>query len=280
MGKMRAIVFGATFSAMNLYRCISQRYEIIAYCDNDRNKWGSKIDGIPVIAPQNIFEREWDDIVITSFSSMNVIKEQLVAGGVPEIRINTTYVDYQIRARKTFISDFAKLIYELQIPGCVAEAGVFQGEFARVINEFFPDRILYLFDTFEGFDEKDIVLEQENGYSAAKPGYLNITSEEIVLNKMKFPFNCRIKKGYFPETAIGIEDMFCFVNLDMDLYKPTLEGLHFFWPQMEKGGIIMVYDYYSEGYKGVRAAVKEFVTQYGVIPFPIGDSISVALQKK
>lgn len=68
------------------------------------------------------------------------------------------------------------------------------------------------------------------------------------------------KKGYFPQTAEGITDTFCFVNLDMDLYKPTLAGLNFFWEKMETG-IILVHDYFSEVYEGVKSAVESFVKE-------------------
>jgi O-methyltransferase len=50
-------------------------------------------------------------------------------------------------------------IYANNIEGNVAELGVFRGDFAKFINISFPDRKLYLFDTFEGFDEKDIEAE-------------------------------------------------------------------------------------------------------------------------
>ena len=39
----------------------------------------------------------------------------------------------------------AREINEREIPGAVAEIGVFRGEFARLINIAFPDRPLYLF---------------------------------------------------------------------------------------------------------------------------------------
>jgi O-methyltransferase len=63
----------------------------------------------------------------------------------------------------------------------------------------FPDRKLYLFDTFEGFDERDVKIELKNNYSAGNQDFSN-TSVELVLNKMKHKDNCIIKKGFFPET--------------------------------------------------------------------------------
>jgi O-methyltransferase len=48
------------------------------------------------------------------------------------------------------------------ITGAVAELGVFRGDFAARINSVFPERKLYLFDTFAGFDERDIAREKGN----------------------------------------------------------------------------------------------------------------------
>ena len=58
----------------------------------------------------------------------------------------------------------ANEILERNTPGAVAELGVYRGEFARLINVAFPDRKLYLFDTFSGFDKEQVRedREQEN----------------------------------------------------------------------------------------------------------------------
>lgn len=276
---LKAIVFGATKSAENIYIEISKKYEIVAYCDNDQRKWGGQINDVKIISPEIIAEMNYDEIIIVSFSAFGVIKKQLLDMGIAEGRINTSYVDFQARAKENFVLGFSTLVYQIGLQGCVAEAGVFQGEFAKIINKYFPDRKLYLFDTFNGFDERDVMIENLNGFSEAETGHLSITSENLVLAKMEYPDKCVINKGYFPETAKGIEEAFCFVHLDMDLYNPTLEGLRFFYPRMVKGGIIVVHDFFSAGYKGVNAAVKEFYLEQSVVPIPIGDNISIAFQK-
>jgi O-methyltransferase len=51
------------------------------------------------------------------------------------------------------------------------------------------------------------------------------TNVELVLHKMKYKENCIIKKGFFPETAKGLEDTFAFVSIDADLYEPIYNGL-------------------------------------------------------
>lgn len=183
-----------------------------------------------------------------------------------------------IRPRIVFLEKLAEMFHEQNLTGNVAEGGTFQADFAKEMNRVFPQKICYLFDSFEGFDERDVLIEKKMCYSKYATGHLNMTTEDLVLSKLPHPEKCVIKKGYFPETTAGLEDeTFCFVNLDFDLYKPTLAGLEFFASRMVKGGIILIHDYFSEGYKGVKQAVIEFAAankQY----FPIGDGLSVAFQ--
>ena len=275
----KAVVFGASKNSWKLYDLIKEKYEIIAFTDNDKGKWGRVIDSIPIIPPDEIVLIEFDEVIIASITAMYLIQEQLINYGIERSVINLSYMEQQVKARRQFLIDFSQIIYEQGIPGAVGEAGVFQGEFAKIINEKFPDRKCYLFDTFEGFDAKDVLYEEKYNFSQEEVGHLSMTSENLVLSKMKYVENCIIRKGYFPETAVGIKDTFCFINLDMDLYKPTIEGLRFFWDKMETGGIILVHDYFSEEYSGVKCAVEEFRYERRVQYFPIGDSVSIGLLK-
>jgi O-methyltransferase len=90
----------------------------------------------------------------------------------------------------------ANEIYDKNISGSVAELGVYRGDFARLINIAFPDRKLYLLDTFEGFDERDVKTEITNSFSTGTQDFSK-TSVELVLNKMKHKENCVIKKVIF-----------------------------------------------------------------------------------
>lgn len=279
-GKMyKTVIFGATTSATELIKEHSGDYDVVAYCDNNEDKWGGCIEDRPIISPDELSKYDYDRISIVSFSAFRPIKDQLLQMGVPEYKIECP-LESNISARIRFLRDFARIANERNMQGKVAEAGVFQGEFAKEINEYFPDRELLLFDTFDGFDERDVGVENEMGFSSARAGHLNNTSEELVLGKMRFPDKVVIYKGFFPETAVGIKDRFVFVNLDMDLYKPTLEGLRLFYPLMVPGGIIVTHDYLSKGYEGVKAAVREFEDEIKQVPFPIGDGWSVAFQRK
>lgn len=160
----------------------------------------------------------------------------------------------------------AREIYSKDIDGAVAEAGVYRGDFAVYINRFFKDRRLYLFDTFEGFSIRDIKVERDNNYTLMNTGDYGNTSENLVLNRMPYPKNVVIRKGYFPDTTEGIKEQFCFVNLDMDLYRPIKAGLEYFYPRLCKGGYIFIHDCNigHVNYKGARIALLEFTEKENI----------------
>lgn len=166
------------------------------------------------------------------------------------------------------------------IRGSVAELGVWRGECARYINHCFNDERFYLLDTFEGFDARDIAAERGAAKSASTNDFAN-TSLESVRSNLIYPDKCVFVKGYFPQTATQIpqDEVFRFVNIDVDLYQPILAGLEFFYPRLVGGGAILVHDYFHPFYTGTRLAVDEFCTTHALKPLPIGDGFSVMITK-
>ena len=162
------------------------------------------------------------------------------------------------------------------IAGSVAEVGVYKGDFASQLNRCFPDRKLYLFDTFEGFDTSDVEVERAKGYSTGEQDFSD-TSVDLVLSKMVTPQQCVVRKGFFPETAKEIDDTFVFVSLDADLYQPIYEGLNYFYPRLEAGGYIFIHDVNNEEYKGARQALVQFCAEKGVGFVPIADYSGTAI---
>ena len=57
----------------------------------------------------------------------------------------------------------------------MAQGGLFLrfGRFGRNINKVFPDRKLYLFDTFDGFDKRDVKTEVNENYSQGNQDFSN-----------------------------------------------------------------------------------------------------------
>jgi len=59
-------------------------------------------------------------------------------------------------ARLVMFVENARLIEHEGIPGSLAELGVYRGTTAKLLHALFPGRTLWLFDTFEGFDPRDL----------------------------------------------------------------------------------------------------------------------------
>lgn len=152
-------------------------------------------------------------------------------------------------------------INDHNIPGALAEVGVYQGHTSKIIHMLAPNRHLFLFDTFEGFPNKDLEGRLDHRFMDT-----NIDIVKEVIGNMD---NIDIRKGYFPETTAGLEnEIFAFVMLDVDLYAPTLSGLNFFYNRLSPGGYIFIHDY-SDGHE-VYKAVNEVMADKpeGIVCLP------------
>jgi len=152
------------------------------------------------------------------------------------------------------------------VPGAAAELGVYRGFFARCINQLFPERKLYLFDSFEGFGEE---AQASESFQAAHRN----TAIEKVLAIMPYPEKVIVKPGFFPDSLNGLEEQFCLVSLDVDFYQTTLDGLRYFWPRLEKGGYLLLHDWGSPKLPGVRQALAAYERELGqrILSVPLCD---------
>lgn len=145
------------------------------------------------------------------------------------------------------------------VPGALAELGVYRGGFARWINRLLPERTLWLFDTFEGFDERECAGCGRGFVEAHRE-----TGAARVLASMPHPERIRLRQGLFPGTAEGLEgERFALVSLDADLEESTLAGLRFFLPRVEEGGYLLLHDCLNPALPGVRRAVGRYEAEHG-----------------
>jgi len=172
------------------------------------------------------------DKIFLQFPAYKMTIKRIIDTSHDPIRISTIYLAIEE-------------IKRCKIRGSFAEVGVYKGETSRYVHAFAPTRTCYLFDTFEGFSD----------------GRFKDTSIEEVKKNIGNLDNIIFKKGYFPQTAAGLEnERFAFVLLDADKHEPTLSGLEFFYPRMSPGGYIMVHDYNNtESNREAFRAVNEFL---------------------
>ena len=149
-----------------------------------------------------------------------------------------------------------------EVPGAAAELGVYRGGFARWINLLLPERRLYLFDSFAGFDPTESAGEGA-GFTAAHRN----TDAQRVLSVLPHPACVVLRRGFFPQTAEGLEgERFALVSLDADLEESTLAGLRFFLPRLSAGGYLLLHDYNNPRLPGVRRALERWETAHGRLP--------------
>jgi O-methyltransferase len=218
--------------------------------------------------------------------------KKIIGKVIGENHVLCSGMSYVGRKRADFVSnvssDYVRIsmlelianeISELGISGNVAELGVYRGDFAKYINKAFPNRKLYLFDTFQGFDNRDIQVDVKMGFSGGAQDFSQ-TSVDFVLNKMTYPQNCIVKQGFFPESASDADDTFAFVSIDTDLYEPIYSGLCYFYPKITGGGSIFVHDYNNLEYQGARKAVRKFCQENAITYFPLCDVCGSAIIRK
>lgn len=297
---MEFVIFGAGLMGTCIKRGLEKYYSIHirTIFDNDESKWGKKIDDAVISPPQKLIDIEKVFVCIGQIKQRKAVEMQLINLGIPgekieDMAITSEYKDAIIEidpVRNNWIKAFAEHTKEVGMLGSVAECGVYYGDTAIFINKYWPDRTLHLFDTFEGFPDEDLAYDMNtfstfrnesplstNPFKTETPDSII----EILEDRMYYPENLKIHKGYFPTCAGDVEDKFCFVNLDMDLFQPQLGGLRFFWNKMIPGGIILLHDYYVHTLPGVKMAVTEFEKELGgtLLKFPIGDDSSIAVIK-
>ena len=161
------------------------------------------------------------------------------------------------------VESLRALCLELEdVPGAAAELGVYRGGFARCINALLPQRPLYLFDSFTGFDSAEAA-GQTPGLVEAHRG----ANAQQVLRLMPHPEQVRLKVGLFPASLQGLEERFALVSLDVDLEESTLAGLRYFYPRLSPGGYLLLHDYNSPTLPGVKRALRRYMQEYGA-PIP------------
>lgn len=271
----RTVIWGAGQFGRMLCHVLSPEYEILCFADNDVKRQGTTYFRIPVLPPEQALDMEIDVvwIAMVNRAAENMVRTQLAklhfSGEVRAAREIQAWTDPRCAALR-LLSD---QLNQRHIPGAAAEFGVYKGEFAKEINHCFPDRELYLFDSFTGFCAEDILAEQKMGFPVATYGDFSDTTPSQVLYKLPYPEKAVMIPGHFPESisAVPGDIRFSFVSIDADLYLPTKHAFAYFYHRLSPGGVLLVHDYNSAQFPGVRRAVDEFCDENVLFPFPVDD---------
>lgn len=187
---------------------------------------------------------------------------------------------------KRFLAHHEMFIKTLEVPGDIAELGVFRGQglltWANFLESYcISDRtkIVYGFDNWKGFvsiakedgAEVEDLQKYEGGFSP-ESYYEELKSAIGIFDKDRFiPWKDRIKliEGNIEETVPEFVEKnpgvrFSLVHFDCDMYEPTKAGLEYFWPRLSKGGVFLFDEYAIKEWPGETRAVDEFFADKGV----------------
>lgn len=240
-------------------------FELLAFGDNNQALWNRNLSTalgpVPVISVEEAAKRQPDLmlIAISDETRSQALMDQATKAGFQNSFLKLSDLSRILDIRSATLHRMAKRITEQNVSGSIAELGVYRGDIAWQLNALFPDRELLLFDTFEGFHEKDIKTEQEQCFSRAEIKNFSDTSVDYVKNRLPLPDQALFYPGYFPETTCGLpEKRFALVSLDTDLYEPILAGLQYFYPRLSSGGMILLHDYNNTQFRGCKEAVRKY----------------------
>ena len=276
------VLFGAGQAGTMISHLIGTEYKVSCFADNSEKKQGRTLAGIPVVSPEEslLYAPDCVCLCVTDRERAGQMETQIRELGFKG-EILSAEALRTFDARTAVMRLLAEQIREEGIPGDAAELGVFRGDFAALINAAFPDRTIHLFDTFEGFPEKDIRIEEAGHFSGAKTGDFAETTQDIVEKRLPFWERAVFHKGYFPETFRScMEETFAFVSIDADLYAPTATALPLFWERLSPGGVLLIHDVNSTQFTGAGKAVREFCRENGLLTMPVCDLHGSAVLRK
>jgi len=182
---------------------------------------------------------------------------------------------------KRFLAHTELFKLTIEIPGDIAELGVFRGAglmtWANLLEAYMVGdrtKVVYGFDNwkgFTGFSPQDGVSSDElqktvGGFS---PGnHLQELKDAIAIyDADRFvPWKPRVKliEGQIEDSVPAfVRDnpgiRFSLVHFDCDLYKPTLAALEAIYSKVSRGGVILFDEYSIKEWAGETQAVDEFI---------------------
>jgi hypothetical protein len=182
---------------------------------------------------------------------------------------------------KRFLAHVELFRRTLDVPGDIAELGVFRGmglmTWANLLEAYcIGDRtkVVFGFDNWSGFSEfapEDGRPVQEankvvGGFNPAE-SWEELNDAIAIFDHDRFiPWKARIKlvKGNIEETVPKFLEenpgvRFSLVHFDCDLYRPTKAALEAIWPRVSRGGLLLFDEYAIADWPGETKAVDEFL---------------------
>lgn len=187
----------------------------------------------------------------------------------PLRKIQRKYSSFTMIHPDTYVRNLALVKQFRHVPGAVVECGVWKGGMSAGMAEVAGrERPYYLFDSFEGCPQAQAIDgTKAKAWQADKesPIYYNNSSADIGFSQEAMQRagagNCTITKGWFEKTLPNFRAAggIAILRLDGDWYESTLTCLTHLYPQVNRGGVVIIDDYYA--FEGCARAVHDYLSR-------------------
>lgn len=166
------------------------------------------------------------------------------------------------------------------LDGDFVECGVNMGGYSRAVIDYIDfdrlDKTFYLLDTFNGLDHS-LVTEAElaHGIDHYFGGYRDVFERAKETFKA---FRVVLIRGSIPGTLAQCpSERIAYLSIDMNCVAPEVAALHYFWPKVVKGGVVILDDHAFPRHVEQRRAHEDFAALVGarILVLPTGQGIII-----
>lgn len=176
--------------------------------------------------------------------------------------------DFTMIPKTNYLSNLKLICKFKNVGGDVVECGTWKGGMiAGMVGVLGSGRVYHLFDSFEGLPEvKEIDGPEAKAWQSNKEGvyyFDNCKADERDAKKAMMLSGAKsftLNKGWFNESLKGFSapNGIAVLRLDADWYDSTMDCLIHLFPKLNKGGILILDDYYT--WEGCSKAIHDYLS--------------------
>ena len=170
--------------------------------------------------------------------------------------------------RKVYVANLELCRQYKKVEGDIIECGTWKGGMiAGMVSILGADRVYFLFDSFKGLPEvKEIDGPDARAWQSNKNDvyyFDNCKAEESDAEKAMTLSGAKhysIHKGWFNESMekFSSPNGIAILRLDADWYDSTMDCLVHLFPKINKGGVLILDDYYT--WEGCSKAIHDYLS--------------------
>lgn len=167
------------------------------------------------------------------------------------------------------------------VPGPIVEIGCSNGWTTVFLCKYMEsrgiDKPYIAIDTFSGFVEEDIAVEEKRGKPRRAMNGFRTNDQRWFDQAMTLNGITRVQSIAADVNRYDFSNLRpSFALVDVDLYRPVLSALNGIYKQMPKGGVIVVDDCMAnQVFDGALAAYQEFIGKHGLQALIVGRKLGL-----